>query len=138
MRTCVKSSLATLISKWSYKFLEHLLEKTQFKTEDITAFKEASNQELTILPPTNNLLEKETSDKTDNLPFIETSPAEIILPVNEGAARGAFDAIKFVTVVENVASLPSAVANSFKVLRAPGAELIRALISPATKAVVAI
>jgi dynein heavy chain, axonemal len=38
MRACVKSSLATLISKWSYKFLEHLLEKTQFKTEDITAF----------------------------------------------------------------------------------------------------
>ena len=53
------------------------------------AFKDASNNVLTILPPTNNLLEKETSDKTDNLPFIETSPAEIIVPVNEGADNGA-------------------------------------------------
>ena len=90
------------------------------------------------VPPTNNLLEKETSDKTDNLLFIKTSPAEVIRPVNEGAARGAFDANEFVTVVENATSFPSAVANSLRVLRAPGAELIRALISPTTNAVVAI
>ena len=32
------------------------------------------NPALTIEPPTNNLLEKETSDKTDNLLFMETSP----------------------------------------------------------------
>ena len=34
----LKSSLATLISKWSYKFLEHLLQKVEREAADITDF----------------------------------------------------------------------------------------------------
>jgi hypothetical protein len=37
------------------------------------AFKDVSNNVLTILPPTNKLLVKETSDVTNNLLFMETS-----------------------------------------------------------------
>jgi dynein heavy chain len=34
----LKNSLATLISKWSYKYLEHLLETVQRETQEITSF----------------------------------------------------------------------------------------------------
>jgi hypothetical protein len=51
--------------------------------------RDASNKELLIRPPMNKLLVKETSDKTDNRLFMETSPAETTFPVNEGAAIGA-------------------------------------------------
>ena len=50
-------------------------------------------------------------------------------PVKVGEARGAFKAIELVTVVENAASFPSAVANSFNVSNVPGALAINALIS---------
>ena len=58
--------------------------------------------------------------------------------MNVGEARGAFKAIEFVTVVENAASFPNAVANSFSVSNVPGALATRALISERTYAVVAI
>ena len=57
------------------------------------------NPVLTIDPPTNKLLVKETSDKTDNFEFIETSPADLTKPVNEGAARGALRANALVNPV---------------------------------------
>ena len=44
----LKSSLATLISKWSFKFLEYLLEKVQHETEEITVFVEEVDQKLDI------------------------------------------------------------------------------------------
>jgi hypothetical protein len=46
-------------------------------------------------------------------------------------------AMELVTVVEKLASSPNASANSFRVSRVPGAELIRAVTSPRTNAVVA-
>ena len=51
----LKSSLATLISKWSFKFLEYLLEKVQHETEEITVFVEEVDQKLDI--EVNNELE---------------------------------------------------------------------------------
>ena len=41
---------------------------------------ELVNPVLFMAPPTNKLLVKETSDKTDNLLFIETSPEETTVP----------------------------------------------------------
>jgi hypothetical protein len=68
-------------------------------TDDILEFKDASNNVLTILPPTNKLPLKDESDLTDILPFMETSPAEVIRPVNEGAASGALRANALVNPV---------------------------------------
>ena len=59
-------------------------------------------------------------------------------PVNVGEARGAFNAMEFVIVVANAASLPNANANSLSVSNVPGALATRALISLLTYAVVAI
>lgn len=42
----LKSSLATLISKWSYKFLEYLLEKVESETSEITEFVETVDVKL--------------------------------------------------------------------------------------------
>ena len=63
------------------------------------AFKDVSNNVLLILPPTNKLLEKETSDNTESLLFMETSPAETTMPANEGATRGALAVNKLVNPV---------------------------------------
>jgi hypothetical protein len=60
------------------------------------------------------------------------------VPVKDGDAEGALSPIKFVTVVENAASFPNAVANSFKVSNVSGALEINALISDRTYWVVAI
>jgi hypothetical protein len=60
------------------------------------------------------------------------------VPVKDGDAEGAFNPIEFVTVVENAASLPNAVANSLSVSSVPGALAISALISERTYCVVAI
>ena len=59
-------------------------------------------------------------------------------PVKVGDASGAFNPNEFVTVVENAASFPNAVANSFNVSNAAGALATSALISERTYAVVAI
>ena len=60
------------------------------------------------------------------------------VPVKVGEARGALAASAFVTVVENDASFPRAVANSFRVSSAPGAEATRFETAVPTNAVVAI
>ena len=44
------------------------------------------------------------------------------VPVSVPPARGSFAAIEFVTVVEKLASSPSAAANSLSVFNVPGAE----------------
>ena len=62
----------------------------------------------------------------------------LTIPVNVGDAIGAFNAMEFVTVVENAASLPSAFPNSSNVSNAGPAPPISALISPRTYSVVAI
>ena len=61
----------------------------------------------------------------------------VTVPVNVGFARGAFDAIEFVTVVENAASLPRAAANSFNVSSAAGALATKLSTALFTNAVVA-
>ena len=61
----------------------------------------------------------------------------VTVPVNVGFARGAFDAIEFVTVVEKAASLPRAAANSFSVSSAAGALATRLSTALFTNAVVA-
>ena len=48
------------------------------------------NPVLTMDPPINRLALKDESDATRNLAFMETSPAEIIEPVKDGDASGAF------------------------------------------------
>ncbi len=60
------------------------------------------------------------------------------VPVKDGEEEGAFSAKELVTVVENAASFPNAVANSLSVSKAAGALEINALISDLTYAVVAI
>jgi hypothetical protein len=55
-------------------------------------FKDASNKELLIRPPTNKLLVKETSDKTDNLLFKEASPKIVTLEL-------LFERITFLSMV---------------------------------------
>jgi hypothetical protein len=57
------------------------------------------NPVLTMDPPTNKLALKDESDATRRPAFNETSPAETIKPVNDGAARGAFSAKAFVNPV---------------------------------------
>ena len=85
------------------------------------------NPVLTIDPFTNRLPLKEAS-------ALDTKK----VPVKDGDALGAFNPIEFVIVVENAASFPSAVANSFKVSKVSGALATSALISDRTYAVVAI
>jgi len=76
---------------------------------------------------------------TNKLPLNEASALETKkVPVKDGDALGAFNPIELVTVVENAASLPSAVANSFNVSNVPGALATSALISDRTYCVVAI
>ena len=60
-------------------------------TRGALAVNKLVNPVLTMDPPINRLALKDESDATDNLLFIETSPAEIIVPVNEGAARFALN-----------------------------------------------
>ena len=60
------------------------------------------------------------------------------VPVNVGLASGAFSAKLLTIVVLKFASFPSAVANSFRVSRAPGADATRSATADATNAVVAI
>ena len=90
------------------------------------------NPVLITEPPINKLELNELSAATDNLVLSETSPTDIIVPVNDGDARGAFEDKELVTVTENAASFPNAVANSFNVSSAEGALLTRALISDRT------
>jgi hypothetical protein len=59
------------------------------------------------------------------------------VPVKVGLASGALAASAFVTVVENDASFPRAVANSLRVSRAPGADAMRFETAVPTNAVVA-
>ena len=56
----------------------------------------------------------------------EPAVGAIGVPVKVGSAKGAFAAKLFVIVVEKLASLPSAVANSFKVSNEAGAEATKA------------
>jgi len=74
------------------------------------------------------------------VPSENTIPAagKVTVPVNVGELIGAFAARLFVTVVEKLASFPSAVANSFNVFNADGADAIRSATAPVTNAVVAI
>jgi len=85
------------------------------------------NPVLTIDPPTYKFPLKEAS-------ALDTKK----VPVKDGEALGAFNPIEFVIVVENAASFPSAVANSFKVSNVSGALATSALISERTYCVVAI
>jgi hypothetical protein len=93
------------------------------------AFKPRSlvNAVLTMEPFTNRLPLKEAS-------ALDTKK----VPVKDGDAEGAFNPIEFVIVVENAASFPNAVANSFKVSNVSGALAMSALISERTYCVVAI
>ena len=64
-----------------------------------------------------------TSDVLSTLPnptIVLVTPATV--PVKVGLAIGAFNAIELITVVEKLASLPSAVANSLSVSNEAGAE----------------
>ena len=85
------------------------------------------NPVLTIDPPTNKLPLNEAS-------ALDTKK----VPVKDGEALGAFNPIEFVMVVENAASFPNAVANSFNVSNVAGALATSALISDRTYCVVAI
>jgi hypothetical protein len=87
------------------------------------AFKlrELVNPVLTMDPPTNKLPLKEAS-------ALDTKK----VPVKDGDALGAFNPIEFVIVVENAASFPNAVANSFNVSNVAGALATSALISDRT------
>lgn len=62
----------------------------------------------------------------------------VTVPVKLGVAEGAFSDKAVVTVVENDASFPKAVASSFKVSKADGADATRLETSVLTNAVVAI
>jgi hypothetical protein len=76
---------------------------------------------------------------TNKLPLNEASALDTKkVPVKDGDALGAFNPIEFVTVVENAASFPNAVANSFKVSNVSGALATSRLISDLTYWVVAI
>ena len=68
---------------------------------------------------------------------VTVAPVKSTAPVNVGEASGAFRAIAFVSVVENAASLPSAVANSLRVFSVEGAEATRSATAVPTNAVVA-
>ena len=61
----------------------------------------------------------------------------LTVPVKVGLARGAFNAILLVTVVEKLASSPRAAASSFKVSNAAGALAIISPMRVCTNAVVA-
>ena len=70
---------------------------------------------------------------TYRLPLNEASALDTKkVPVKDGDALGAFNPIEFVMVVENAASFPSAVANSFNVSNVAGALETSALISERT------